>query len=262
MVGIPRWIRIVSVVAGLSALGVVALLIVSTQAQIDQELLVVHTLDVERALQRFDGTLTGVDSEVKNFVISHSTRWLASYSGEVATEWKALDTIRGLTADNASQQERISTLRRALGRHLEWCDFVIAEAKENGFTKALADVAAGPADESLTLVHSTSADMVAEEERLLIERQLRARFLRRLTLAAQVLVGLFGLGSGIAGFLLVRSRFRAVAQGREYLEQSRSYFEAIVATVREPLLVVDRQLQVRSANRAYYLRFGGSQAMA
>ena len=78
MVGIPRWIRIVSVVAGLSALGVVALLIVSTQAQIDQELLVVHTLDVERALQRFDGTLTGVDSEVKNFVISHSTRWLAS----------------------------------------------------------------------------------------------------------------------------------------------------------------------------------------
>ena len=42
----------------------------------------------------------------------------------------------------------------------------------------------------------------------------------------------------------------------EQLNISRLYAESIVATIREPLLVLDRSLKVRTANRAYYEKFG------
>ena len=43
-------------------------------------------------------------------------------------------------------------------------------------------------------------------------------------------------------------------------EHSRAYAESIVATVREPLVVLDRELRVVSANRAFYRHFKVSAA--
>ena len=45
----------------------------------------------------------------------------------------------------------------------------------------------------------------------------------------------------------------------EQLNLSRLYAESIVATMREPLLVLDRHLQVKTANKAYYDKFGISE---
>ncbi|MES1249387.1 MAG: CheR family methyltransferase, partial [Chitinophaga rupis] len=45
----------------------------------------------------------------------------------------------------------------------------------------------------------------------------------------------------------------------EQLNLSRLYAESIIATVREPLLVLDRNMQVRTANKAYYEKFGVSE---
>jgi two-component system CheB/CheR fusion protein len=42
----------------------------------------------------------------------------------------------------------------------------------------------------------------------------------------------------------------------EQLNLSRIYSESIVATIREPLVVLDKDLKVKTANRAYYKRFG------
>lgn len=41
----------------------------------------------------------------------------------------------------------------------------------------------------------------------------------------------------------------------EQLNQSRIYAESIVATIREPLVVLDRNVQVKTANRSYYDKF-------
>lgn len=41
----------------------------------------------------------------------------------------------------------------------------------------------------------------------------------------------------------------------EQLNLSRIYAESIVATIREPLIVLDRHMQVKTANRAYYTKF-------
>jgi two-component system CheB/CheR fusion protein len=45
----------------------------------------------------------------------------------------------------------------------------------------------------------------------------------------------------------------------EQLNLSRLYAESIVATIREPLLILDRNMQVRTANRAFYEKFNVSE---
>ncbi len=54
---------------------------------------------------------------------------------------------------------------------------------------------------------------------------------------------------------VVLFRDAAPAGGAELLRDARDYAQGIVDTVREPLLVLDEQLRVRSANRSYYERF-------
>ena len=45
----------------------------------------------------------------------------------------------------------------------------------------------------------------------------------------------------------------------EQLNLSRLYAESIIATIREPLLVLDRNMQVKTANRSFYEKFGISE---
>ena len=45
----------------------------------------------------------------------------------------------------------------------------------------------------------------------------------------------------------------------EQLNLSRLYAESIIATIREPLLVLDHHMQVKTANRAFYEKFGAAE---
>ena len=45
----------------------------------------------------------------------------------------------------------------------------------------------------------------------------------------------------------------------EQLNTSRLYAESIVSTIREPLIVLDRDYKVRTANRAYYQKFNATE---
>jgi len=63
----------------------------------------------------------------------------------------------------------------------------------------------------------------------------------------------FASGSKIDGAVLSMINITAIRSAREYAE-------SIVATVREPLLVLDDQLRVRSASRSFYEVFGVTQA--
>jgi two-component system CheB/CheR fusion protein len=59
----------------------------------------------------------------------------------------------------------------------------------------------------------------------------------------------------IGGLVLTFVDVTRAKQAESVLTQARNYFESIVETVREPLLVLDADLKVVSANRAFYRAF-------
>jgi len=61
--------------------------------------------------------------------------------------------------------------------------------------------------------------------------------------------------NAIEGLVLILSNLSSLKSAEEAAEQARNLAEAIVDTVREPLLVLDRSLHVIRANRAFYETF-------
>ena len=53
----------------------------------------------------------------------------------------------------------------------------------------------------------------------------------------------------------MRQRFEDLEKSEQAAQRGRAYFESVVATVREPLLVLDADLRVVSANRSFYQTF-------
>ena len=60
-----------------------------------------------------------------------------------------------------------------------------------------------------------------------------------------------------SGVVLIFRDITERRQAERLIESAREYAESIVTTVREPLLVLDAELHVRSANRSFYETFQG-----
>ena len=60
----------------------------------------------------------------------------------------------------------------------------------------------------------------------------------------------------IGGVILTFSDVTAIKQAEVVLREAQAYFESIVQTVREPLVVLDREFRVVSANGSFYESFG------
>ena len=59
----------------------------------------------------------------------------------------------------------------------------------------------------------------------------------------------------VVGVVLIFRDITERRQTEQLIEAAREYAESIVATVREPLLILDSELHVRSANRSFYKTF-------
>jgi PAS domain S-box-containing protein len=64
------------------------------------------------------------------------------------------------------------------------------------------------------------------------------------------------LDSKVDGAVLVLVDIDVLKQGEQVLAEARDYAENTLATVRGPLLVLDRELRVQSANHSFYRTFG------
>ncbi len=107
-----------------------------------------------------------------------------------------------------------------------------------------------PVTDPVTEVLAAGAALGLADHTVLVARDGRER---RIDYGADVVRNAAGVVVGaVVIFCDVRERQRAV-QG---IEEARAFAEGIVQTVREPLVVLDPDLVVRTANRAFYQTFG------
>src|SRR6202000_2107433 len=108
MLKVAKWTRLAIALTSVSVLIVLFLLAATTRVQIGTEEWVVHTLDVERMLQRLDSQLSAIDGDVKSYVISQgSSRFVAAYRADADEAGRTIDQIEKMTVDNPSQTDRI-----------------------------------------------------------------------------------------------------------------------------------------------------------
>lgn len=246
------------VTAGLTV-GAVALVVHSSRAQRAADELIVRTLQVERSLHQLQGAMSSINSAVRGYLISRNEAWLSSVDELTDTANSELVTVRRLTSDNPSHQARLPQLVAAVQQNLGWCETMVRTAHEKNFAEAQSQVP--DSRTPLTTMRKLVTEMLGSEEATLESRRQEAARLAELSLRVELILIVAVVGQLAASAWLVRGRVAALAREQELLRRTNDYASSIVATLRESVVVLDAELRVRMANRAFYETFHASPSL-
>ncbi len=250
------WINIGWLITAILTVGAVGLVVHSRRAQRAADELVVRTLQVERGLHHLQGAMSAVNSAVRGYLISRNEAWLSSVDELTSTASAELDAVRRLTSDNPSQQSRLTLLVAAVEQNTGWCEIMVRTAREKNFAEAQSQVP--DSRTPLTTLRKLIDEMLGSEEATLELRRQEAGRLAELSLRVELILILAIVAQLAASAWLVRGRVAALDREQDLLRRTKDYAGSIVATMREPVVVLDSALLVRMANRAFYDTFHAS----
>ena len=208
--------------------------------------LVNHTSQVQADVRTLLYDARDLEAAALSLASGVDTPWIRTRAQESAADVPVmLDTITRLTRDNPSQQVRIGMLRVNLEQRL-----AVARKIEAGVTPE--QLRQGI--ETLAIrypIRETAAAIMAEEQRLLGQRQAESNRLNRqaamltwIAMAAQLL--LLGM---ISFFSQRQMRHRLSAETVSSRASARA--ESVLQTVREPIVLLDAEQRVVMHNAAF-----------
>jgi len=233
-----------------------------TNATLDSMQWVSHTHEVKATVFELAASLN--DMEASAFAAQSdplSEQAAHRYGGARARYMPLLQRLRDLTRDNPEQQERIGMLRVQVEGRVKLFDAALVERAAGRNTEAGQGLATAvtrfPIDEVLKSI-------VADEEQLVAERQDTVQRRAKVggwMIGAVSLVQLLLLAAIVWGSEnQLRRRLVAEAAARQAVERA----QLILATVREPIAVVTRDLKLLTCNQAFtdYYALGHDDTLA
>lgn len=158
---------------------------------------VVHTYEVERALDKFTIMTEQLESVRRAYLLWHRPEAVPYYRRTMAMIPAQIAYIQHLTQDNAAQQARIVVLRREADAHRASARETMERlASANPAVRAMADFSADGSFASMKALRDQTKAMEAEEQHLL-KRRLGAQ--DHATLVLDVVLGALG---GLIALLL------------------------------------------------------------
>jgi methyl-accepting chemotaxis protein/CHASE3 domain sensor protein len=186
------------------AVAVIALIVIaiagyrSALTLADSNERVAHTLEVRVQIAQVLTQLLNAETGQRGYVITGRDEFLAPYNTALGELDKAIHEVQRLTADNASQQQRIEQLRAAIDKKLAELKRVIGE-RRTSLDTATATIAAGEGREAMEHARALLADMDAEEMRLMDKRSRAVEDSTRI--ASSVII--YGTVAAVLAVLLV-----------------------------------------------------------
>ncbi|MET0507526.1 MAG: diguanylate cyclase [Burkholderiaceae bacterium] len=202
--------------------------------------------EVTRLLQAVAADMKGVESSQRGYLITGRDDALVPYGVALLRITENHARLARLLGDRPAQRERLEALRQEVDRRVRRASAIIGVYRAEGEAAALALVRRGSGEPEVDLVRSGVDELVAEEHRLLKQRQ-------RDEDQASIHAGLTGLAGMTACVLVLLSVFlsmqrenRLRSRVQQSLEQSITAMRAISAENAAIALLGDR---LRSCQR-------------
>ena len=136
---------------------------------------VTHTYQVLGQLSAVLQTLTDAETGQRGFIITGDETYLEPYTTGTTAVQASIKALRQLTSDNANQQKRLDALEPLVASRLNVLKESIALRRSDGFAAAQKNTLSGQGKAIMDEIRQVVADMQAEENRLLAERDVRAK---------------------------------------------------------------------------------------
>ncbi len=240
----------------------VALVYRNSQRRIEADSLVAHTLQVLNDLERTANLAVDLESGMRGYVITGREDYLEPYLEARVRLPEELKRLRQMTADNASQQSRLSALERLITDQLTFRASVVRSVKEQGLEAGWRLVATRQGKKGMDAIRHLIGEMEAEEQRLLERRQQTSASADR-----TAVWGLVGLGGLIAMILLgayfqVRQHLGERLRAEEALREREENLAVTLHSIGDGVLATDAEGRVTRLNPVAERLTGWTQAEA
>ncbi|WP_157269185.1 CHASE3 domain-containing protein [Azohydromonas aeria] len=173
---------------------------------------VAHTEEVIAALGQALVLTVDAETAQRGFLLTGNADYLQPYRHATRTILLELDRLRRLVADNPLQSGRGATLATLTQQRIEQVDRVIELQMAQGFEAARTAVAGGEGKQLQDRIRELVAQMRAEEERLLGEREARSDASARLAVASIALGALLSIAIAITAAVRLEARNEELAR--------------------------------------------------
>jgi PAS domain S-box-containing protein len=219
-----------------------------------------HTLEVRLELEHALVGIVDAETAERGYLLTGREQSLASFEPGLEIARQSIDSVRKLTEDNAEQQRRLERLIPLLDQKTSRMRDQMKVRQTSGLEAATATVETPEGRQLMEEIRGIIRQMGDTEDQLLATRSQAAQAASHVTL--------FVVVAGSAGIITLmvivawstRRELKTRNESARIQQAARAYAESIVDTVREPLLVLDRQMRVERANHAYYQAFDTSPA--
>jgi methyl-accepting chemotaxis protein len=142
----------------------------TTTGLIDAAQMRAHSYQVLENLERVLSTLEAAETGQRGYIIVGEDRYLEPYQTGTSAVNQAIQSLRELTADNATQQQRLNVLEPLIAAKLAELKETIDLRKSKGFDAALKVVRTDKGKQTMDDARKVITEMGNEERRLLEQR--------------------------------------------------------------------------------------------
>lgn len=214
-----------------------------------------RSLETRLEMEKTIAALGDAEASLRGYLLTGNDSFLRTFEPRLLQARKALARLRRLTGNTPEQQQRLDQLVPLLEQKIDYMRNQVKVRGEGGLNASIALVDGTQGQQLGQAIREGIQQMGDTEDQLLEKRAAAARSSFQLTLGVMV------AGSvGIIVLLVIAAQFtrrqvEARNEAARVQKTARDYAESIVNTVREPLLVLDHEMRVERANRAYYQAF-------
>lgn len=189
-----------------AALAVAGLLFAAGMASyISAERWVNHTLEVRRQVSEWLATVLDGETGARGYVATGNPVFVEPYEAAVIRERDQAASVQNLVADNTRQTQRAEAAARQSQRLLHRLRGLVALTRAGHRDQAVTELAAGETKTMMDAFRDEVHDILAAEQRLLVDRRARVRLRGTLTLVSAALLMLLAASLLVIGWTRERA---------------------------------------------------------
>ncbi len=177
-----------------------------------------HTLQVESALQRFNGSLRRVESEERGYLLTRDPHYLDPNADVAARINESFDTVAKLVENTPEQSARLAQIRPILKERLDLLTLKIDLTKKGRLNDAIYLLRSGGGKEMMDEIDQLVSAMISEEE---LQYRLREETFQEASKSLQTAIAsmiLVVVGVGVFTITLAQRQMAALQKSRASLQ--------------------------------------------